>query len=100
MAMDAKPQSPASSKAADSRARAQSDSSTDPAASPTNAKAAHGKIGNSHDCGVPNVCTPSMYDSSHHVRECGRQVVHNGGVKMVIAAAQTTAVTAVVRRNR
>src|SRR5579875_929532 len=72
----------------------QSANSTIPIAKPANANADHGNIGNSHGCGVPNVCTPLTYDSRYHGIHFARQVVQRGGVSIAtpsaIAAASAT----------
>src|ERR1700722_8552620 len=95
--MSATPLTPATVNARDSFFRAQSNSKNEPTAKPANANAAHGKMGNSQGCGLSKVWTPLMVDWSHQTSECGRQLVHKGGVSKAIAAAQMMAVKIVFR---
>src|SRR5580704_14179268 len=74
--------------------------STNPIARPANPNAAQGKIGNSHVCGTPKICTPFTYDSSHHGSHVGRAVVHSGGVANAIDSAAAIAAPTFQSRQR
>src|ERR1700731_1338356 len=82
------PHKPARPTAFPSFCRAQSYCRKKPVANPANANADQGNTGNTHGCGAPNVCTPSIYDSSHHRRQWGCHVVQSSGVKSATTVAQ------------
>src|SRR5690349_10504995 len=75
---------PANTNVQVSRARAHSLSKAKPTARPINENAAQGKIGNNQACGVPRLCTPSMYDSKGQGSRDGRHAVHSNGVSREI----------------
>ena len=87
------PTNASSTKLNSSRRLAKSVNNQNPTANPTNANAAHGKIGNSHTCGRSKMCTPFTYDSTCHGKNRGRHVVHSAGVAIATAAAATNAKT-------
>src|SRR2546427_344113 len=79
--------------------RAQSLSRNNPTASPTNAKALQGKMGNNQDCGSLRLCTPLTYDSSGQGSQRGRQLVHTNGASKETIAATPTAIKPNNRRG-
>src|SRR5271163_992325 len=85
------PAPPITVNAISSRRLAKSVNRKKPIASPANANATHGKIGNSHGCGLPKTCTPLMYDSSGHGRNFGRYVVQTSGAAIATNVAEISA---------